>query len=110
MKMNRISRTQPLQWFFPILVVLTVACSGGGKKSPSPASVPPVESKSATIVPNEEAMKLLKYLEESGDYVNGRNFPSLIKAAAVFKELEGNTKIIDLREPAALQRATSKEP
>jgi rhodanese-related sulfurtransferase len=53
-------------------------------------------------------MKLLKYLEESGDYVNGRNFPSLIKAAAVFKELEGNTKIIDLREPAAFAKGHIK--
>lgn len=48
---------------------------------------------------NNEAMLLLNYLEKSGDYVNSRNFPSLIKAQVVNKESGTNTHIIDLRKP-----------
>jgi rhodanese-related sulfurtransferase len=51
---------------------------------------------------------LLKYLEESGDYVNGRNFPSLIKASSVYEELSGNIKIIDLRSPDAFAKGHIK--
>ena len=52
--------------------------------------------------------KEVKYLEETGDYVNGRNFPSLIKASAVNKELESNIHIIDLRDPKAFAKGHIK--
>jgi rhodanese-related sulfurtransferase len=90
----------PISFF--LLLLLLVSCAGGGKKAAQPKeteSVSAVESKTATVPLNQEAQKLLKFLEESGDYVNGRNFPSLIKASAVFKELDGKIKIIDLRAP-----------
>jgi len=100
---------KPIGKIFAILVVLSlVACSQGGKKVNKAETVPASEPKAATIVVNEESQKLLKYLEESGDYVNGRNFPSLIKAAAVFKELEGKIKIVDLRDPSAFAKGHIK--
>jgi rhodanese-related sulfurtransferase len=80
-----------------VFISFMASCSGGGNKPKQAASVAASEPKSATVEVNQEAQKLLKYLETSGDYVNSRNFPSLIKASAVYKELEGKIKIIDLR-------------
>jgi len=81
-----------------ILMILFISCSGGGNKtkqteikSTEPQAQKPVEV-------NPEAQKLLNYLVETGDYVNGQNFPSLIKASAVESQLSGNIKIIDLRK------------
>ncbi len=90
-----------------VLLSVLVACSGGNKPKQA-ESVASAEIKSATVEINDEAQKLLKYLEESGDYVNGRNFPSLIKASAVNEELAGNIKIIDLRSPEAYAKGHIK--
>jgi len=40
---------------------------------------------------------LIDQLRDQGDYVNSRQFPSMIKAPTVFEELDGNIHIIDLR-------------
>jgi len=56
------------------------------------------------VILNQEAQLLLKNLEEAGDYVNSRNFPSLIKASVVYQELNGNNHIIDLRTPAEFSK------
>ena len=85
-----------------------VYCSGGGNKPRQAASAPVAETKSAVLAINDESQKLLKYLEQSGDYVNGRNFPSLIKASAVYKELDGKIRIIDLRDAVAFKRCHIK--
>jgi len=90
-----------------VLLSFLIACSGGNKPKQD-ESVASTVNKSATVVINDEAQKLLKYLEESGDYVNGRNFPSLIKASAVNQELAGKIKIIDLRSPDAFAKGHIK--
>lgn len=90
-----------------ILLSVLISCSGGNKPKPAESAVETV-SKSATVEINDEAQKLLKYLEESGDYVNGRNFPSLIKASSVNEELSGNIKIIDIRTPEAFAKGHIK--
>jgi rhodanese-related sulfurtransferase len=90
-----------------VLLSVLVACSGGNKPKQA-EDIALAEVKSATIELNDEAQKLLKYLEESGDYVNGRNFPSLIKASSVYEELSGNIKIIDLRSPEAYAKGHIK--
>ncbi|MBW8333519.1 MAG: rhodanese-like domain-containing protein, partial [Prolixibacteraceae bacterium] len=90
-----------------ILLSVLISCSGGNKPKPAESAVETV-SKSATVEINDEAHKLLKYLEESGDYVNGRNFPSLIKASSVNEELSGNIKIIDIRTPEAFAKGHIK--
>ncbi|MFY9152309.1 MAG: rhodanese-like domain-containing protein [Prolixibacteraceae bacterium] len=61
------------------------------------STAPPV-AKAEPVDVNAEAQKLLRYLEESGDYVNSKSFPALIKTSAVHDELSGNIKIIDLRD------------
>ena len=47
----------------------------------------------------KESTLLLNYLNELGDYVNSRNFPSLIKASSVFEEIGKNQLIVDIRSP-----------
>jgi rhodanese-related sulfurtransferase len=95
-------------FFSLILVLIIVSCSGGGNKPKQADPAPAAGQKSATLVIGEESQKLLKYLDQSGDYVNGRNFPSLIKASAVLKELDGKIKIIDLRDPVAFSKGHIK--
>ncbi len=80
-----------------VLISFFVSCSGGGDKTKQAGSNAPVQVKSAPVEINTEAKELLSYLDEMGDYVNGRNFPSLIKASSVFDELGKNNLIIDLR-------------
>jgi len=91
-----------------ILLLFLAACSGGGNKTKPTESAASAEVKSASVAVNDESQKLLKYLEQSGDYVNGRNFPSLIKASAVNAELNGKIKIIDLRSSDAFAKGHIK--
>lgn len=75
------------------IVLSTSSCSSSSEKVK--------DNQVNTVVLSEvsEAFKLVKYLEEMGDYVNSRQFPSLIKAASVWEELDGNIHIIDIRRP-----------
>ena len=50
------------------------------------------------MIGNETSL-LLQDLEQNGDYVNSKGFPSLIKASIVEESLGKNTLIIDLRSP-----------
>lgn len=50
----------------------------------------------ATLVGSETKL-LLDYLNELGDYVNSRNFPSLIKAESVHEGLGKDQLILDIR-------------
>jgi rhodanese-related sulfurtransferase len=78
-----------------LFVVTLISCTGGGKKTEQTT----VQSQVKSVETNSEAKKLLDYLEANGNYVKGRNFPSLIKASEVYAELDSNNYIIDLRSP-----------
>ncbi len=92
-----------------VLVSILASCSGGGNKAKQTESKATVqEDKAKPVEVNAEAQKLLDYLVETGDYVNGRNFPSLIKASVVNEELDGNIKIIDLRSPEVFKKGHIK--
>lgn len=91
-----------------ILIPVFISCSGGGTKTKQAEPNTSVQSETKLVEVNPEAEMLLKYLEETGDYVNGRNFPSLIKASVVQEELSGNIKIIDLRSPEAYAKGHIK--
>ncbi|MGE5406082.1 MAG: rhodanese-like domain-containing protein [Methanosarcina sp.] len=80
--------------------VIIQACSGNSsvKKEAEPAaSVSTAASK--PVVPGKETVLLLQDLKENGDYVNSKNFPSLIKASIVHESIGRNIHIIDLRTP-----------
>jgi len=79
-----------------LVAVLLVACSDGQKK-PQQTVTEVQETTTQKVEINKEARLLLKTLNEMGDYVNSRNFPSLIKPESVYEELDANNLIIDLR-------------
>jgi rhodanese-related sulfurtransferase len=79
------------------LIILLTGCSGSGSKSPAvekPAVTPAVSS---PVVLNSEALLLMDDLKKTGDYVNSKDFPSLIKPSMVFESLGGKVRIIDIR-------------
>jgi rhodanese-related sulfurtransferase len=55
-----------------------------------------------------EAALLEEYLAASGDYVNSRQFPSMIKSETVLESLDSSSLVIDLREPASFARGHIK--
>lgn len=91
-----------------LFMVFMVSCSGAGNKSQQTSSENKTEVKSKPVEINAEAKALLNYLNETGDYVNSRNFPSLIKASSVYEELEGNNHVIDLRGPLSFKEGHIK--
>ncbi len=92
---------------FAVLFFL-ISCSGNSNKNQQAASKTSAETKSATVRLNPEGQALLDYLNEQGDYVNSRNFPSIISASAVHDQLDGNIRIIDLRSEEAYKRGHIK--
>jgi rhodanese-related sulfurtransferase len=82
-------------WLLP-LVVFLFSCSGGKDQK---AKTENNEAIAAAVEINAEAKELLKYLNESGDYVNTREFPSLISPESTFKALGEKTLVIDMRTP-----------
>jgi len=54
-------------------------------------------SKAANVSIGNETTLLLKDLKESGDYVNSKAYPSLIKASIVRESLGKNILVVDLR-------------
>ncbi len=53
---------------------------------------------------SEESNSMLAYLNQLGDYVNSRSFPSLIKASSVYENLGDKQLIIDIREPESFTK------
>lgn len=85
-----------------------ISCSGGQKQSNQSETV--AEKAAAQPVEiNKEASLLLDYLVETGDYVNSRNFPSLISAEAANKALTGKTLVIDMRKPDVFAKGHIKD-
>jgi len=87
-------KLQVLPFVFMLFSILIAGCSGN-KKAETGSS-----DSTAVTVPvsiDNETHLLLKDLTDNGDYVNSREFPSLIKASVVFENLETNILIIDLR-------------
>jgi len=79
-----------------IAVMLSLnGCTGNNtKKTKEPAS-----QVSIPVVIGNETSILLKYLVRNGDYVNSKDYPSLIKASVVNESLDKNILVIDIRSP-----------
>lgn len=83
------------------VILLTVILAAGckGKKQAKDSDTPAAalsETATAPVI-GQETLLLLTELKERGDYVNSREFPSLIKAALVNDGLSGKNLVIDLR-------------
>ena len=80
------------------LLVSFAGCSGNGNKKGANKTVQVQNTTPKEhIIIGKETNLLLKDLAENGDYVNGRAFPSLIKASAVHDLLGTNILVIDIR-------------
>jgi rhodanese-related sulfurtransferase len=93
--MNMIRIINPV---FVLATLVLAGCSGGTKPKTSEETGAVIQQ--AVSVGNETSL-LLKDLEANGDYVNSKEFPSLIKASVVFESLGKNMLVIDIRPPAA---------
>ena len=77
--------------FLLAILFMAVSCKSGTDK-PSLVKETAPEAKT-------EADLLVEYLAKSGDYVNSRQFPSMIKPETVLKSLDSGCHVIDLRDP-----------
>ncbi len=86
-----------IRTFFFLLLLILVSCKPSGEKQSgqSTESIP----QTATVISSFDgsAAILLQQLRDQGDYVNSRQYPSMIKPETVYSELEGNILIVDLR-------------
>lgn len=90
-----------------LFLVFSLFVSLAGCKGKKPLDKPQVNNKSedaqttgnqAVKIGTETAL-LLKDLRENGNYVNSKEYPSLIKASIVNESLGKNILIVDLRAP-----------
>jgi rhodanese-related sulfurtransferase len=77
-----------------ISLALALSCQPSGKQP----SAPDREANASITTFDGAAGKLIEQLQLQGDYVNSRQFPSMIKAETVHEELGGNMLLIDLRK------------
>lgn len=83
-----------------LLVLLPfTGCTGRKAEKQPSATVESTPGKYPVVIAKETSL-LLKDLEENGDYVNSKVFPSLIKASIVKESLGQNILVIDLRPSA----------
>jgi rhodanese-related sulfurtransferase len=84
-----------------ILMLLFSGCSGSGTKPQADLKPEEVTVKATPLIINNEALLLMDDLKKTGDYVNSKDFPSLIKASIVFESLGKNIRVIDIRDNKA---------
>jgi rhodanese-related sulfurtransferase len=80
-------------------IVLLTGCSGNKSEKKQVASAPEQSKKeiiTPVIVGNETSL-LLKELKDIGNYVNTKEYPSLIKASVVNESLSKNILVVDIR-------------
>jgi rhodanese-related sulfurtransferase len=92
-----------------VLILSVLACTLGctGKKE-AKTEEKPVAAAAAPVSVGNETSLLLKDLETNGDYVNSKEFPSLIKASLVFDNLDKKMLVIDLRPAADFKKGHVK--
>ena len=82
-------------------ITFLTGCSGNKTEKKQVASAPEVsktEVKAPIVIGNETTL-LLKELKDNGNYVNTKEYPSLIKASVVNESLSKNILVIDIRSP-----------
>ena len=86
---------------------LIAACSGGQKQQNQGNTVT-TEVAPKQVEINKEAKLLIDYLAATGDYVNSREFPSLISAEPAFEALGEKTLVVDMRKPEVFKKGHIK--
>lgn len=80
-----------------VIVLFLLSGCTGKKPENKPLAAVKQSTPAAVVSIGNETSLLLKDLEENGDYVRSKLFPSLIKAALVQESLEKNILVVDLR-------------
>jgi len=88
---------QYFQFIIIVLLIQYVTGCSGDRTVKTEAAEATVAAEPVAI--DTETQLLLKDLTENGDYVNSREFPSLIKASVVYESLGGKIHLIDIRTP-----------
>jgi rhodanese-related sulfurtransferase len=78
-----------------VFAFISTGCKGKKTEKKTTVATEIVQPKPVTIG-NETAL-LLKDLKENGDYVDSKEYPSLIKASIVKESLDKNILVVDLR-------------
>lgn len=94
--MKSLTQIRKVFLIFTVTLLSFYACKS--EKQPEQENVETQSIDPALLVGNETKL-LLEYLDELGDYVNSRSFPSLIKASSVFEGLGEKQLVIDIRTP-----------
>jgi len=85
------------QYFLYLFIALLLPACKSNKKAETKTN--DTIAAAAPVSIGTETQLLLKDLAANGDYVNSREFPSLIKASVVYENLDNNIRVIDLRSP-----------
>jgi rhodanese-related sulfurtransferase len=80
-----------------ILPLLLSGCQGSVTKAPATEKAVTAAAATEPVVLHSEALLLMDDLKKTGDYVNSKDFPSLIKPSIVYESLGQNIRIIDIR-------------
>jgi rhodanese-related sulfurtransferase len=88
------------------LVLIALSVLAACKRAPEMSNQEVAVTETPAV--KSEADLLLDYLAQTGDYVNSRQFPSMIKAPTVLESLKGNTHVIDLRDDASFKQGHIK--
>jgi rhodanese-related sulfurtransferase len=89
-------------FFLIIPAVLYTGCSGNKSVNSGAGTQVTVEAPAAVkqkVTVGNETQLLLNELRDNGNYVNSKDFPSLIKASVVHESLGKNIQVIDIRTP-----------
>ncbi len=96
--------------FLGSFLLLASSCTNNSsKKEASLIEEARTESPQTEVVPDPETQLLLDYLEDQGDYVNSREFPSMIKANTLFESLGQGTLVIDIRNKEDFKKGHIKD-
>ncbi len=82
--------------FLSLLFLISCTPSGEKKSGTSPKNQEISVAPAITSFEGKAAL-LLQQLQDQGDYVNSRQYPSMIKPATVYEELDLNNLVIDIR-------------
>ncbi|HEX2976307.1 MAG TPA: rhodanese-like domain-containing protein, partial [Bacteroidales bacterium] len=84
---------------FLIIPVILTSCGNNQTSLKETGKEQAVTPAKQPVAIGAETQLLLKDLKENGDYVNSKDYPSLIKAAIVHENLGKNIHVIDIRTP-----------
>jgi len=86
-----------IRLLIPFLLLVVLSCKPSGEHKTVTETVPQKKSTTSVISFEGSAAILLQQLRDQGDYVNSRQFPSMIKPETVYSELDANNLIVDMR-------------